>query len=835
MSAENVIELFTEISSPAQLRPTSWTCEEEACGGFRLTVTAKAPVAFGDSLSSQLFGQPATFVVYGTPPLVRRGVITSVVVGGGDDSVHTDLRITAVPRLELMGLKRTSRIFQAMSTVDVLKSLADEWRIAYELRLTRQYSKRKYVTQYRETDLDFLRRVASREGIGFYLEHAELADGEKTKPGDERLVFYDSAQAYPPVAAGPDPALKNRLVYDRQAFGLREHQVKSFRLERRIAPELVRLGDFDFRKPRLQLRASAAVSSTQRSPINASLGGEQLSVYLHADRAELDLDGGRAEISDELAKVRLEQAQRDAVVGRGTSRCARLTPGHVIQLEEHADAPSLNQAYVVTSVSHRGHVPEIAGTDSGEPVYENTFTCIPAHVVFRTPLPALDLRQVTETATVVGPEGGELHTDEQGRVQVKFHWDEGGEVGAHCWLRVLTTWAGAGWGSQFLPRVGMEVLVGFLSGDVDQPIVLGSVYNGTHPTPFAVPEHAAKAGFLSQSLPGGDGGSELTFDDKKGEERFTIRAERDMTHVVYNDLDRHVGRDERVLVEGSSETVVNKSATVRVLGARTESTAADLTEIVGGSAATAIAGNLDLRVTGNRMERIEGQDRTEHVAALTQLRKADTTERVLGHKVVIVGEHDARRSLTHHIEGTSYAFSTGTHEIASDTEIVLRVGKSFLRLGPESLDLVVDEIRTVGKAVTLQTEEALSLYSDKKLELLAETADVHAQKRFTAVGDGARVKLAKEARVDASIVKLNCDPSPPDPLEPPAFEPPEPTTIELADSAGAPLKNRRFVLTTSDGSERTGVLDGDGKAKLYLKDGETWEISFPDIDQPHRG
>ena len=833
MSAEGLFALYTEVSTPEQLLPTAWRAEEELCGSFRLALTASVPAALGDTIAQQLFGQKATFVVLGAAPLVRRGVVSSVSIGGSRDPELCELAIQVVPRLDLMKLRTQSRIFQNVSTTDVLERLAKEWELPCELRIANVCGKRKYITQYRETDFDFLKRIASRDGIGFMLEHAELGGGEREKPGDEKIVFYDNAQAYLPIPVGEDRARGSRLTHTRESFDSHEHHVAGFRLERRIAPELVRLGDFDFRKPRLELRASASTPAEKRSPINSSLGGEQLSVYLHGDRAELDLEGGKSEISDELALVRLEQAQREAAVGKGASRCLRLAVGRTFTLEEQSEAPSLNQAYVVTRITHQGRLPEVDRSKTDVIVaYENAFECAPATVVYRSPLPKLDLRQVTETATVVGPEGSDIHSDELGRVKVQFHWDFGANEEGACWLRVLTTWAGANWGTQFIPRVGMEVLVGFLSGDVDQPIVLGSVYNGTHPTPFALPGEAAKAGFKTRSSPGGESGSEISFDDTKGQERIVIRGERDMTQVVPNDIDVRIGRDEKISVDGASEKTVKESATLHVVGGRVDTVDEDLERTVGGSYSVAVSGNLDVRVTGNRTERIEGREQIDHFSDLQEVFREDVVERVLGHKVTIVGENDARRSATKHVEGSSHDFATGTYEISSDKEIVLRCGKSSLRLTPDGLDIVVEKVRFVSKEIVVTADDKLEIFSKKQVAVVAESFDVLAKKRAMVSGEQGKLTLAADARLDGSVVKLNCDPSPPDPLEPPPYEPLEPTQIELTDEDGKPLVNRRFVLAFSDGSEQTGILDHEGKTEVQIE--ESCEITFPDVDGARR-
>ena len=830
--SDALFELYTKAVSADQLRIVSFRGDEELCGAFRLAITVAAPVAVGESLAEQLFGQRATFIAHAASPMVRRGVITQVAIGGSLDPEQAELTLTLASRLELLDLRTNSRVFENVSPAEALAALAREWEIPSELKLVQSYSKRRYITQYRETDLAFLRRIASRDGIGFYLAHPELGASEKHEPGDERLVFYDHAEAYPVIPSGDDLSRGNHLVHDRQGFDTREHHVTGFRLERTMMPELVRMGDFDFKRPGLALRASAAVPSARRSPINSSLGGERLSVYLHGDRAELDAAGGRGEISDELAGVRLQQAQRGAEVGRGRSRCMRLAPGATFTLDEQTEAPGLNQSYVLTRLSHQGRIAEVTNASLPQ-VYENELECTPATVVFRPPLPSLDLRQVTETATVVGPEGHDLHCDEHGRVLVRFHWDTASKGEGSCWLRVLTPWAGTSWGSQFLPRVGMEVLVGFLSGDVDQPIVLGAVYNGTHPTPFALPAEAAKAGFKSRSTPGGESGSELTFDDSKGRERFVLKAERDMSQHVEHDLDSRVGRNEAHRVTGESARTIGGTATTEMLADHVVSVASDFEQRVGGSQSIAISKNLDLRVTGNRTERIEGRDQTEQTADALRIVHGDATERVTGHKITVVGEHEERRSNTVHVEGSSHSFASGAHEIVSDKEIVLRCGDTTLRLTPEGLEVVAAKVRFVSKEITVEADDKIELFTKKQLAIVAEAVDVLAEKKVLVRGEQAKLVLAKDARLDGSVVKLNCDPEPPDPLEPPPYEPPELTKVELYDETGAPLARRQVLVTHGDGSERIAVLDDDGKLSLYLN--ESAEISFPETDGARRG
>jgi type VI secretion system secreted protein VgrG len=186
-----------------------------------------------------------------------------------------------------------------------------------------------------------------------------------------------------------------------------------------------------------------------------------------------------------------------------------------------------------------------------------------------------------------------------------------------------------------------------------------------------------------------------------------------------------------------------------------------------------------------------------------------------------------------HVEGSSQQFASGTQEIVSDKEIILRCGKSSIRLTPDGLDVVVDKVRFVSKEIIAQGDEKIQFFTKKQFAVVAETADILASKQAVVAGEQGTLKLAADARLDGSVVKLNCDPEPPDPLKPPDYKPPELTQIELYDESGKPIARRRFVLRGGDGSERTGILDEQGKTEVDI-DGP-YEITFPDVDGARRG
>jgi type VI secretion system secreted protein VgrG len=824
-------ELHTDVAPASELVVVDWKCDETICGTYRIDAILKVAASAADDLAAKLLGQRALFSAHHpkAPSLVRRGVVASVEASGSHERDTARLHVSVVPRLELMRLHTTSRIFENVTTAELIEALAKEWHFEADVRLTGSYNPRTYITQYRESDYAFLQRIASRDGMGFFIEHRELGDEEPGQIGTERVVFYDNTEAYPDIPAA-DAARGARLVHDPLKSSPHEHYVEAFRLARRVSPESVALSDFDFRKPRLPLRAGAKVDSKVRSPIGTSLGAEQLALTTHADRAELDPTAkANVEVSEPVAGVRLEQARRDASVGKGKSRCGRLAPGYTFLLEEHPDLASLNRELVVTRVRHVGSIPE--KSDSGiDLLYTNEFECVPADVVYRTDVPNLDARQASETATVVGPKGSDIHCDEHGRIKVQFHWDYSGASGEMraIWLRVVQSWGGANWGTQFIPRVGMEVLVGFLGGDVDRPIVVGSVYNGTHPLPFPMPEGARKSGFRTQSTPGGDGGSELSFDDTKGEEKIFIHAEKDLTQHVDNDYALVVKGGQHVNVTGPSTHTIGGGSTFDILGDATQKIAKNFESTIAGSQTVTVTGASDLRVAGARTTRVEGNEKLELFGSSESVFHEDTVQRALGHHITVVGQNGARRSATLHVEGSAYQYTTGTSEIVADKVIVLRCGESSIRMTPDGIDLVAKTIRLQAEKVETNATEEVITFAKKQVAFVAEKIDLVAEKKIVAKAEEGVLALDKNARLDGAMVKLNCDPEKPDEREAPEYEPPKPTKIELVDENGKPLGHRRYVVVESDGSERSGMLNEEGKAELFLE--ESAEVFFPDVD-----
>ena len=267
--------------------------------------------------------------------------------------------------------------------------------------------------------------------------------------------------------------------------------------------------------------------------------------------------------SDEAPRI-LRQKRRRASIATGEGGCSDLCPGHRFVLDGHP-ASQLDGSYVVTSVEHRGETHPAEGKPWT--VYWNTFECAPAVMTYVPPRPKRKSVQVSLTALVVGPPGEEIHVDEKGQIKVQFHWDRDGRYDGQssCWIRTMHPWGGAAWGHQFIPRVGMEVVVSFEGGDPDKPMVLGSLYNGTHPLPFKLPADKTRSGIRTRSTPGGQGHNELSFEDAAGREQVYVHAQKNLDEIVENDHFTEVRRDQKQNVLGNQIETVNREQQLTVL------------------------------------------------------------------------------------------------------------------------------------------------------------------------------------------------------------------------------------------------------------------------------
>jgi type VI secretion system secreted protein VgrG len=551
------------------LSAPTWVARFEAAEGIstlfevELTLTSEEKdIAFADVVGKTAL---LTLETDGSEPRHLHGIVSRFrhAEDGKKVSVY---HATVVPRLWRLRHRHDSRIFQAKKVPDILQEVLKGGGVTdVRVALTGSYSPREYCVQYRESDLAFVSRLMEEEGIYYFFEHA---DGKHT------LVLADAVSAPAPIVA-PD-TLGYRGTLGAMAHG---ESVSRWSSSQEVRPGKVSLTDYNFKKPSLSLMES---SSAQLDP--------DLEVYDYPGEYDLPGDGST------YAKVRLEEWQARRTLADGESGCIRMTPGYVFTLGDHPrDAE--NQAYLITALRHRGTQPQMGeGAAGGEgPSYNNTFQAMPSSVPYRpervTPRPTI---KGVQTAIVTGPGGEEVHVDEHGRVKVHFHWDRLGKKDdtSSCWIRVSQLWAGAGWGAMWIPRIGHEVVVDFIEGDPDRPIIVGRVYHGANVPPYPLPAEKTKSTIKSDSSKGGGGFNELRFEDKKGSEEVYLQGEKDWKILIKHDKSQKIGHDETL--------DVGHNQAIHLGHDRTKNVDNDQSETIGG--------NKNIKVAKNHTESIDGDE-----------------------------------------------------------------------------------------------------------------------------------------------------------------------------------------------------------------------------------
>jgi type VI secretion system secreted protein VgrG len=475
--------------------------------------------------------------------------------------------ISVVPHVWLLTQKSQSRIFQQMSVPDILKKIFSGFQVKYELQ--RSYEPRNYCVQYRETDFQFASRLMEEEGIFYFFEHGD---------GQHQMIIGDSPQSHRDCPGKSTIPFYIKIGSQEDFVGA----VNTFLSDYQLQTGKVTLWDHNFQLPTNRLDLE--------QPSRFSFGDSQkLEQYDYPGGYARKYDGidkGGGEQASELQKVfndrettvktMMEALDARVTTATGGSDCCSVTAGYRFTLSNHPDG-NLNKMYTILTASHEAEQnPSYVSSESLPNPYTNTFTCI-AHGAgqpgFRplrtTPKPVV---QGAQTAVVVGPSGEEIFTDKYGRVKVQFNWDREGKIneGSSCWVRVAQTWAGNKWGTMFIPRIGMEVLVHFMEGDPDQPIITGCVYNPQTMPPYTLPDEKTKSTIKSNSSKGGGGFNEFRFEDKKGSEQVFIHAEKNEDIRVKNDCMETIRHDRHLIVENEQFELVKKDKHLQVKGDHNE-------------------------------------------------------------------------------------------------------------------------------------------------------------------------------------------------------------------------------------------------------------------------
>ena len=506
-----------------------------------------------------LLGQPAVLTIERHTPRDVQGVIRRVErggAGGSDRSVAA--RVYLVPALWTLSQTRNTRVFQEKAVKDILQEVLEaglgpfQREVQFDLQGT--YHPREYCMQWEESDLDFCHRLMEEEGMWYHFDHS--GDAEKMVVGDTASSFAGletqdgNPVPYTPVGQGSSPV----------------EAVMDFLSSRQLVPNKTTVREYDWTRPATDFKGEAELTGNAA----ASADEPAMEEYVHGPAVHFSQYSEPSFGGDDIAKQADLVKRRRATeieVARATSELTLASPGLRFELTGHPHA-ELDREWLVVAVRHEGQGAGDGGGEGGVE-YVNHIELIPADVDWR-PRRTRWKRRVHSvlTATVVGPSGEEIHTDVHGRIKVQFHWDREGQKDDHssCFIRSMQPWAGQGWGFVFLPRIGMEVVVTFVDGDIDRPLVIGSVYNGQNPPPYALPDDKTKSTIKSNSSPGGDGFNELRFEDAAGSEEIFIHAQKDMNEVVLNNHTRDVGADESIHVAANRTKSIDKNETITIKG-----------------------------------------------------------------------------------------------------------------------------------------------------------------------------------------------------------------------------------------------------------------------------
>jgi type VI secretion system secreted protein VgrG len=590
------------------------------------------------------------------------GILSELAHVGYGERYH-EYRAVLRPAFWLLTRRADCRVFQNKSVPDIFADVCSHGlSIAHRNALNGTYTPWEYRVQYRESDFDFLSRLIEHEGIYYYFEHSK---------GKHELVLADDVGRLSAVQGYSDvpyyPPSSTRAQRERDCLSV-------WQINESFQPAAFASADYDFERPRAAANAVAPVA--KRSDTS------KYEMFDYPATA----NPPTANAVEKLAKVRAEQSRSAQAIVRAGGDAVGLAAGRVFRLAQHP-RKDFNKSYLVTSTDLT--VTATAGqTGGGEEGVELSIslTAVDTAVPFRpacvTPKPVI---QGTQTARVVGPSGKEIWTDKYGRVKVKFHWDRASkdDGNSSCWVRVAQHWVGHGFGAQYVPRIAQEVVVSFLEGDPDRPLVIGGVYNGDNLPPFELPGNATQSGVRTSTSPYDNGTlNELRFEDKQGQQEIYLHASKNMQVVVENNQTIKVGGTKKEKGDRST-TVANDD----VLSVET-----DLKVAVKHDETRTIEGNRSAQVTGDdsvdtkkKFQLSAGDEISLTVGAAKIVMKKNGTIEISGVEVKVNGN----KAVT--IDGTQTSIS--------GTQLGLKGTKTSVA-GTASLDLQASGIASLKGAMT---------------------------------------------------------------------------------------------------------------------------------------
>jgi len=634
------------------------------------TKTAATPVQFADVIGKNV---TISVVQSDDEPRFFNGIASHFALTGSDARfLHYEMVV--VPWTWLLTRYADCKIFHNKTVVDIIQQVfSDRSQSDFKMSANGTYPTLEYTVQYRETDFNFISRMMEQFGIFYFFEHSQ---------GKHTMVIADSSSVHQPC---PN---HEKAGFNLTAGGLdADDVVTSWTTRQELKSGKCTLADYNFKTP------------------NANLVAGDPTVYEIGNNSNFELfdyPGLYINSSDgqQMAKRRMAEIEASHLVAQGSSVCRAFTSGYKFTLQDHPQS-EMNADYVLTSVQHMATVAGNYTTgdqDAGE--YSNQFSCIPAEVLFRperlTPKPFV---QGPQTAVVTGtnPDSGaagsgeEIWVDSFGRVVVLFPWDRKGACS--CWVRVSQDWAGQGWGSITIPRIGQEVIVSFLEGDPDRPIITGRVYNAVQTVPYALPANQTRSTFMTRSSKGGSASTynELRFEDKTGAEQVFVRAQYDYDTQVLHDSREAIGNNRSLTVKVDQMESVGGDLHTEVTGSVFEKVGQDVNTTIAGKVVEKITGDVNRTMAGNYIESVSGDSNSGITGNLNQ--------KVGENLSIQVGENLYEKS------GTNYAHQAGTMiHLKAGTSVVIEAGSMLtLMVGGNSVVINPAGVSITGTMVMINS------------------------------------------------------------------------------------------------------------------------------------
>lgn len=620
----------------------------------------------------------------------------------GTSGIYHAYHATVHPWLWFLTRTADCRIFQSKTVPDIIKEVFRDHGFTdiKDALGGVHYRTWEYCVQYRETDFSFVSRLMEQEGIYYYFTHEQnkhtlmLAN---TVSSHEAFPDYEQITYYPP---------------ENQQHREEEH-IYDWTLSQEVQPGIYALNDYDFKQPKANLQVKSAISRKH-------------------DRATMEIFDYPGEYvssaeGESYVRSRVEELQAEFERTHGQANARGVAVGSTFKLQGYPRNDQ-NREYLVVSASHTLVSDAYDSTPSRErgDVYSCTFSTMHIQETFRparlTPRPIV---QGPQTAVVVGPSGEEIHTDKYGRVKVQFHWDRYGksDENSSCWVRVSQLWAGTQWGGIHLPRIGQEVIIQFLEGDPDQPIITGRVYNNDNMPPYSLPANATQSGIKSRSSKSGNASNfnEFRFEDKKGSEEVYLHGEKDWTIVIENDKNQSIGHDEtmtvgndrtKTVIRNQSETIGNNK-TIQVGVNHTETIGVNCAETIGVAKELSIGAAYQVTV-GAAMNETIGAAKAEEIGAAKSVNVGlNSSENIGKNKSIDAGDDVSVSS------GKKMAFTAGDdYSVSGGKNGVIDIKDQLtIKCGQASITMKKSgDITIAGKNINIKGSGNIVMKGSKILE-----------------------------------------------------------------------------------------------------------------------